>query len=348
MEPTRMRATALDMNPMKGTPSISSRPMKRKPLGTISQNVQAQKDERDGPTPCKKQKPIPTSATHENKGIPDATNIDETSISEEAEVGHDRTEELNVAWLDMCCALLDKKRSTHKAIVPTTDMSDFLLPEIQRPKKEPSTSDSTNGVVKAQNQDDVDPRDLDVVNAAKLLHEQSQPSSTCCGCKTGCLKLYCRCFLTRGFCTAQCTCVTCLNTQSSAQRLPAIITHLKNNIHAFRASTTATPQLSKNAMHGGDARALASASKFLPMVPNDHANAITCRCKKSKCSKKYCDCFQAGVACGPRCQCRDCCNHTPKETNTKQIVYAQDTIKVIVTRTPRQNSVATKSFRVHL
>ena len=29
---------------------------------------------------------------------------------------------------------------------------------------------------------------------------------------------------------------------------------------------------------------------------------------KSNCRKKYCDCFDAGVPCGPRCNCVDCEN----------------------------------------
>jgi len=33
-----------------------------------------------------------------------------------------------------------------------------------------------------------------------------------------------------------------------------------------------------------------------------------CRCKKSECLKKYCECFQAGVMCGGKCKCVDCMN----------------------------------------
>jgi hypothetical protein len=34
-----------------------------------------------------------------------------------------------------------------------------------------------------------------------------------------------------------------------------------------------------------------------------------CRCKRSNCQKKYCECFQMGVLCKPdKCQCTDCKN----------------------------------------
>ena len=33
-----------------------------------------------------------------------------------------------------------------------------------------------------------------------------------------------------------------------------------------------------------------------------------CRCKRSKCLKKYCECFGAGLECGDNCICQDCLN----------------------------------------
>ncbi|KAK6912173.1 CRC domain [Dillenia turbinata] len=33
-----------------------------------------------------------------------------------------------------------------------------------------------------------------------------------------------------------------------------------------------------------------------------------CNCKKSRCLKKYCDCYQAGVGCSEACRCEDCKN----------------------------------------
>ena len=33
-----------------------------------------------------------------------------------------------------------------------------------------------------------------------------------------------------------------------------------------------------------------------------------CKCKKTKCVKKYCECFNAGVKCGIECNCTNCQN----------------------------------------
>ena len=35
-----------------------------------------------------------------------------------------------------------------------------------------------------------------------------------------------------------------------------------------------------------------------------------CRCKRSHCLKKYCECFQAGLKCGEQCKCEGCQNGT--------------------------------------
>lgn len=41
------------------------------------------------------------------------------------------------------------------------------------------------------------------------------------------------------------------------------------------------------------------------------AHTKGCNCKNSKCMKKYCECYQAGVSCSERCKCVDCSNGKP-------------------------------------
>jgi len=40
---------------------------------------------------------------------------------------------------------------------------------------------------------------------------------------------------------------------------------------------------------------------------------LRCTCRNTKCLKKYCVCFQRGVACGADCYCSDCQNTKPRE-----------------------------------
>jgi len=45
-----------------------------------------------------------------------------------------------------------------------------------------------------------------------------------------------------------------------------------------------------------------------PSQEQSEAPKHVCNCKRSKCRKKYCECFQAGVACSASCKCIDCEN----------------------------------------
>ena len=41
-------------------------------------------------------------------------------------------------------------------------------------------------------------------------------------------------------------------------------------------------------------------------------NINGCVCKRSRCQKKYCECFRNRVACTTKCQCVDCENTAPR------------------------------------
>jgi hypothetical protein len=46
---------------------------------------------------------------------------------------------------------------------------------------------------------------------------------------------------------------------------------------------------------------------------NHHSKG--CKCKKSNCLKKYCECFGAGIKCGEHCKCEGCKNMGEDEEN---------------------------------
>ena len=101
-----------------------------------------------------------------------------------------------------------------------------------------------------------------------------------CNCRNSrCLKLYCDCFAAGRWCKG-CNCVDCHNDLAHAkERDEAIRATLEKNPKAFRAKV------------------------------KDTAHASGCHCKKSKCLKKYCECFEAGIHCGAKCKCADCENY---------------------------------------
>jgi protein lin-54 len=90
-----------------------------------------------------------------------------------------------------------------------------------------------------------------------------------CNCrKSKCLKLYCECFANALFCGKDCECHNCANVELNAKRLDAL--REENN--------------SKRSELKG------------------------CRCTKSNCQKKYCDCFNRGLPCSSLCACEHCEN----------------------------------------
>jgi len=99
-----------------------------------------------------------------------------------------------------------------------------------------------------------------------------------CKCKNSkCLKLYCECLQRQAYCKG-CSCKNCHNNPAHEEkRQQAIVRITERNPDAFNKPVA-----------GGTQR--------------------KCHCKRSQCLKKYCECFQAGLACLPECSCVSCKN----------------------------------------
>lgn len=93
---------------------------------------------------------------------------------------------------------------------------------------------------------------------------------------------YCDCFRDGELCGANCDCADCQNKcPESKERQAAHDKIMSSNPSAFRKK----------------------------IKLNAHIRG--CQCKKSRCQKRYCECYMFGVPCTDKCRCRDCQNHTP-------------------------------------
>ncbi|WCJ40616.1 Tesmin/TSO1-like CXC domain-containing protein [Euphorbia peplus] len=116
-----------------------------------------------------------------------------------------------------------------------------------------------------------------------------------CNCKRSkCLKLYCECFAAGVYCLDTCACENCFNRPEYEDTVLDTRQQIEiRNPLAFAPkvvkTTTSTPA---NVEEG----------------PSSARHKRGCNCKKSKCLKKYCECYQAGVGCYNGCRCEDCNN----------------------------------------
>lgn len=114
---------------------------------------------------------------------------------------------------------------------------------------------------------------------------KSHKTKTTCNCKnSGCIKLYCECFRADGFCGSHCKCKDCKNSKESQARAASI-----KSIKDKQAEAAAFKIVN------GDAS-------------GEHAQRKTCKCKRSQCQKKYCECYNDGGFCNAGCSCVGCAN----------------------------------------
>ncbi|CAI5731849.1 unnamed protein product [Hyaloperonospora brassicae] len=188
---------------------------------------------------------------------------------------------------------------------------------------------------------------------AQEIQTSSVASSYSCGCKTGCLKICCTCFSSRGFCHAGCACDDCKNIQvHKGERVDAIRKYLIKNPHAF--SLVSMPRDG-------------TTTGFLHLLPQK-SNAVAlrrCLCKKSKCKKQHCECFQHGNVCTSHCRCMSYSNtsealclqtESSAPTHAKCVARSDSVtseskafhpVQITVTKQPRRNNVG-KTLRLNL
>mgnify|MGYP000444898358 CR=1 FL=1 len=87
-------------------------------------------------------------------------------------------------------------------------------------------------------------------------------------------------------------------------------------------------------------------STFVPcsdrILPHYAVRQAVCRCKKSKCKKKYCDCFALGVGCNEKCECVSCANPKKGPARTAKANHAKPSASTSALATPNARNVTSK------
>ncbi|ETN15736.1 hypothetical protein PPTG_06945 [Phytophthora nicotianae INRA-310] len=324
---------SIDSNRPRPTLNPTRRPPSNAPSHAPTDPVEAKKVRRQAAT----SKQTFTKTNNATEGLITGHKRPATAAANEAktptlsEGQSDEQESENLAWMDMMLALLEKRYGSNSSLpVCLTDLEAanmFHLPQNKKIKtgisvtksrtslddsrintrandtKLPATCSTNSQQISARfdhepEQAKEKKRQRLLLRHAQQIQASSVSSSTSCGCKTGCLKMYCMCFSSRGFCHAGCACDDCKNGRNNqTERVEAIQNYLANDPRAF--SFTSLPQDTNT-------------TGFLHLLPQKSSAVVMrgCRCKKSKCLKKYCECFQNGIACTSHCRCMDCSNHS--------------------------------------
>jgi len=170
-----------------------------------------------------------------------------------------------------------KSRSKPKGFNPNT----IILPEKQSVKTT-KTKKNCHSKNTKNNVQPIKPKNY----SRKKKSSKRKPQKGCRCSKSKCLRLHCVCFRNGSFCSGDCGCKGCYNTDS--------------NKHLVDEVRKATKDINSQAFE----------SRFVEIKYGDKTMKFTkgCSCSKNNCQKNYCECFKNSLPCTPLCKCENCCN----------------------------------------
>ena len=127
-----------------------------------------------------------------------------------------------------------------------------------------------------------------------------------CFCKSKdnhCLRKSCLCFKYKGFCSPECKCQNCLNTEKYEK--------LKQKIIRYSNFIQKSPKNDE-------------IENFV-IIDNVKINKKGCKCKKGDCQKNYCSCYKLGTVCSSICICCEGCENDKK-------ILSQDLVRKYIVK----------------
>ncbi|KAH7547364.1 hypothetical protein FEM48_Zijuj01G0301900 [Ziziphus jujuba var. spinosa] len=118
--------------------------------------------------------------------------------------------------------------------------------------------------------------------------------------------LYCECFAAGVYCVDSCACENCYN----KPEFEDTVMDTRQQIES-RNPLAFAPRVVKHATDSP-----ANVTEEGNWTPSSARHKRGCNCKKSKCLKKYCECYQAQVGCSDGCRCECCQNSFGKKSET--------------------------------
>ncbi|CAI5483543.1 unnamed protein product [Closterium sp. Yama58-4] len=120
---------------------------------------------------------------------------------------------------------------------------------------------------------------------------------------------YCECFRANVYCGDACRCNECQNTPQYESLVLATRAAIQaRNPTAFQPKIITAPAVGPASSLSRPKAPVSAASPLPAAPPKAPRHKTGCNCRRSMCTKKYCECYQAGVGCTAGCRCASCQN----------------------------------------